>query len=146
MEIKSYYDLEIIASNKYTKRELCEALKINEKELNEIIKKFGINYKGPKYRYWTKEDDKKLEELKKNGYKAPYIAYKLDRDIKNIYQRIVKLNLSGEKDLWTKEEIKHLIFLRKYQNSYRDIAFILDRTRNACMKKYYECKRKGLVE
>jgi DNA-binding CsgD family transcriptional regulator len=137
-----YCDLQLIASGNLTKNKLCEILMISFDELCGIIKKYKIPYSEPKYRRWTKEEDETIAKMKKEGKKNYQIAYTLDRKIDQIEVRIHKLKLSEDKNNWTVEECNQLMFMRRQSICYKDISFILGRTRFACSKKHHELKRK----
>lgn len=143
----SYSDLELIASGNYTMRELSLILEIEKEEIKNVIKKHNIVYNTRGYIKWTNRDDKLISEMKKNGFSNSEIAEELGVSSGKLNQRVRILGYSKniEDTYWSKEEDKHLIFMKKMGNPYKDISFILGRGRYACSKRYNKLKREGKV-
>lgn len=138
----NYYVLERIASCTLTKKQLCKELGFDMEQLDEIIKEYEISYHAPKWRKWTSKEDETIKNLRDAGKKNYYIAMVLDRSIDMVNQRIAKLGLSIDKNEWTREECEQLMFMRRQNIPYKDIAIILERTWTSCSKKHGELMRR----
>lgn len=134
--------LEKINSCSMTKKQLCKELGLDMDQLESIIKEYEIPYHYPKWRKWTTEEDESIKQLKAKGKKNYYIAMALDRTLSMVNQRITKLGISDGKNEWTEEECKHLMFMRRQNIPYKDIALILDRNWTSCSKKHGELMRR----
>lgn len=142
-----FSDLELIASGNYTMRELSIILEIDKEEIKNVIKKYKIVYNTRGYIKWTNRDDKLIYDMKNQGYSNSDIAKALGIKVSKVNQRRLTLGITDKQSdrAWTTEDDKHLIFMKKMGNVYKDIGYILDRGRYACSKRYNQLKKEGKV-